>query len=105
MEDVTDQEAEMYIPIPLACLKASEVSRLKVGHKPIAFQACAEHCLFGTLIFLLFFLPLVSKQHGLYPPPLTQPVSANRSCTVFKTSATGHCPWVTKWQLRTHYSP
>lgn len=41
MEDVTDQEAKISIPMPLACLKASEVLRLKVGHKPIASQACA----------------------------------------------------------------
>lgn len=48
---VTNQEAEMYIPTPLACLKASEVSR----YKPIAFQAYAGHCSFGSIAFSAFF--------------------------------------------------
>lgn len=99
---VTNQEAEMYIPTPLACLKASEVSR----YKPIAFQACAGHCLFGSIAFFCFFFSaLVSNHHRLHPHPLTQSVSATRSCKVFKRSATGHHPLVTKWQLHIHYNP
>lgn len=42
----------MYIPTPLSCLKASEVSR----YKPVAFQAYAGHCLFGSIVFSAFFL-------------------------------------------------